>query len=324
MTEKETLIKELDSENYGLYSVCSWLVNYHSGLIPPNHVFEREEVLEDLYKKFFPIRQSTLTKIYDLWNSSETNYIEDIKSIILSDGDYEKRYGIKNYTKKNKMIKLVKIYDEYHLVDTDAPIEAEKDLCLNYIACAMARFKGLDYNRLSLSISRPFSADKKTNLFEGIDKAIATTMVLNFDNLFVLNKEQIEKLLGKTDKALDYVNKYYEYKTPFTLDELGGEQLAIYKAYKQAEEDNAKNIFTIEDMETCFDKARERTQHPDWDMIYDDFQDFCDKTISNVDGQIMEWEAEIKTTHVSPDKSSQTQFKPYDSIEILSLTPIKY
>lgn len=226
------------------------------------------------------------------------------------------------------MIKLVKIYDEYHLVDTDAPIEAEEDLCLNYIACAMARFKGLDYSRISLSVSRPFSADKKTNLFEGIDKAIATTMVIKMvmtsNNLGVLNKVQIEKLLGKTDKALDYVNKYYEYKTPFTLDELGGEQLAIYKAYKQAEEDNAKNIFTIEDMETCFNKSRERTQHPDWDMIYDDFQDFFDKTISNVDGQIMEWEAEIKTTHVSPDKSSQTQFKPYDSIEILSLKPIKY
>jgi len=87
MTEKETLIKELDSENYGLHSVCSWLVDYHSGLIPPNHVFERREVLEDLYEKFFPIRQSTLTKIYDLWNSSKTNYIEDIKSIILNDGD---------------------------------------------------------------------------------------------------------------------------------------------------------------------------------------------------------------------------------------------
>lgn len=222
------------------------------------------------------------------------------------------------------MIKLVKIYDEYHLVDTDAPIEAEKDLCLNYIACAMARFKGLDYCRLSLSISRPFSTDKTTNLFQGIDKAIATTMVLNFDNIAILNKVQIEKLLGKTDKALDYINEYYKSISPLNIDDLSGEQLAIYKAYKQSEQDNSKNIFTIKDMEHCFNEARRRTQHPDWDMIFDDFQDFCDKTISNSDSQMMEWEAEIKTTRVSPDKHSQTQFKPYDSIEILSLTPIKY
>jgi hypothetical protein len=220
------------------------------------------------------------------------------------------------------MIKLVKIYDEYHLVDTDAPIEAEKDLCLNYLGCAFARFKGLDYSLRSLSISRPFGEFGKTNLFQGIDKAIATTMVMTFDDLGILNRNQIEKLLGKTDKALDYVNKYYNLE--YTLDELSGEPLAVYKAYKQAQEDNSKNIFTLEDMETCFDASRKRIEHPDWDMVYDDFQDFCDKTISNIDGQIMEWEAEFGTTRVSPDPSSQTQFKPYTSIDIISLKPIKY
>ncbi len=220
------------------------------------------------------------------------------------------------------MIKLVKIYDEYHLVDTDAPIEAEKNLCLNYLGCAFARFKGLDYSLRSLSISRPFGEFGKTNLFQGIDKAIATTMVMTFDDLGILNRNQIEKLLGKTDRALDYVNKYYNLE--YTLDELSGEPLAVYKAYKQAQEDNSKNIFTLEDMETCFDASRKRIEHPDWDMVYDDFQDFCDKTISKIDGQIMEWEAEFGTTHVSPDPSSQTQFKPYTSIDIISLKPIKY
>lgn len=96
MEEKETLLNELESENYGLYSICSWLAEYHSGMLPPDVVLKREDVLNDLYEKFFPIRKSTLERIYDLWNSGNTNYVEDIKSIMLNDGDYERRYGLDN------------------------------------------------------------------------------------------------------------------------------------------------------------------------------------------------------------------------------------
>lgn len=78
----ETLKEELNSQNYGIYPVCSWLAEYHSGLLPLNHEFKRDEVLIDLHKRFFPIRETTLDKIYDSWNEGKGP--EEIKEVILN------------------------------------------------------------------------------------------------------------------------------------------------------------------------------------------------------------------------------------------------
>lgn len=223
------------------------------------------------------------------------------------------------------MIKLIFFKNNYYLVDTESIVAIVKTTAFKYMIARNKSFKSVN-NERELFIATNFIYNEDTESLDGINKVIGTTNPTDYDYLNVsqINQNQIDKLLGKTDKALGYINEYYKSIAPLNIDDLSGEQLAIYKAYKQAEQDNSKNIFTIEDMEHCFNEARRRTQHPDWDMIFDDFQDFCDKTISNSDSQMMEWEAEIKTTRVSPDKHSQTQFKPYDSIEILSLTPIKY
>lgn len=51
--------------------------------------------------------------------------------------------------------------------------------------------------------------------------------------------------------------------------------------------------YSVEDMRRCFDEAREKITHPDWDYIHDNFEDFM-RSLNNES----EWKFEVETVTV--------------------------
>lgn len=229
------------------------------------------------------------------------------------------------------MMKLIKSHNEYHLLDTEAPIKAMEDLCYNSVSLT-GGYSGLYFRTADLSESKPFSANKKTNLFKGIHKAIATTSYDNqLQDLIHINKGQIEELISveKCGKCGGSDNEYHRNEnnhkwlccscyisrncseTPQTLWAKG-----------------EKKEFTLTEIKKSFGKGFEFAEkHLLGYCLSQSYEDEFNGMITGIKEtqmECMEWEAEIKIIDIKPDESGQLQFAPYKSIQFIKLTPIKY
>lgn len=223
------------------------------------------------------------------------------------------------------MIKLIKSHNEYHLVDTKAPIKSMEDLCYNEVA-PFGRYSGLDFCMVDLSESKPFSEDKTTNLFQGIHKAIATTgYSKEFEGLIHIRKEQIEQLIGieKCGHCGDSDNEYHRNE--------GDEKWLCCSCYishncspfpQTLWSKGEKKEFTLSQIKSAFNSGDcyGRADYRGDNQPFKNEEEF----LESLKIETTEWEAEIKIIDVKPNESSQTQFAPYKSIQIIKLSPVIY
>ena len=131
---------------------------------------------------------------------------------------------------KTYNMKLTKLGSEYYLLSIEEIVSG--DLC----------FRSGQILQATLPEIVGFANETKTQ------KVIASTE--NVDKLFLLDKNQIETLLGKVDidkKAEEYFEKKMDNSEGFDLKH--GWKKIFKESYTQALEDNADKLFTLEDME---------------------------------------------------------------------------
>ena len=173
------------------------------------------------------------------------------------------------------MYKLIKIKDEYYLVSNKEPMD--RHLCMAFHKETKAPM-----------IDDYYQGDAHYYVYKPMSIVAVTKRISGLTTLPLLDKNQIEILLGTVDVkglaskwALDNADKTMETNSSLNKGFIGG--------YNKCLQDNADKKFTLEDMRKCFEASRETVPHPDWDKIYDTFEEYINSLKEKT-----EWEVEIE------------------------------
>jgi hypothetical protein len=93
--------------------------------------------------------------------------------------------------------------------------------------------------------------------------------------LALLRRDQLENLLG-IEGIKDKASKWAVGDGLVGESNLGTNS-ALNKGFIAGYKTCQEESFTLEDMKICFETSRDKIKHPDWDYVFDDFDQFIKK-----------------------------------------------